>query len=76
PQMLAAGLNVTINTDDPSISQITLGEEYYTVCEQLEVPLATLRQRVLAAANASFLPPEARTDLVSALEQEFPVVND
>jgi len=76
PQMLAAGLNVTINTDDPSISQITLGEEYYTVCEQLEVPLATLRQRVLAAANASFLPPDERKDLVASLEQEFPVVND
>ncbi len=27
-KMIAAGLNVTLNTDDPSISQITLSNEY------------------------------------------------
>ena len=33
--MLKAGLNVTINTDDPSISRITLSQEYHIVCEEL-----------------------------------------
>ncbi len=36
--MLDAGLNVTINTDDPSISRITLSHEYYTACEDLHMP--------------------------------------
>ncbi len=73
-KMIAAGLNVTINTDDPSISQITLGDEYYTICEKLEVPLDTLRQRVMAAANAAFLSPNEQENLVYNLEQEFSVL--
>ncbi len=36
--MLDAGVNVTINTDDPSISRITLSHEYYTACEELQMP--------------------------------------
>lgn len=71
PEMLSAGLNVTINTDDPSISQITLGGEYFTVCEKVGLPLATLRGRVLAAANAAFLPLDERKRLVANLEKEF-----
>jgi adenosine deaminase len=35
PRMLAAGLNVTIGTDDPSVSRITLSGEYQVVCEEL-----------------------------------------
>lgn len=76
PEMLAAGLNVTINTDDPSISGITLGDEYYTVCEKLGLSFGTLRQRVLAAAEAAFMPPEERHKLVEQLQREFPVVNN
>src|SRR5262249_16830554 len=33
--MLERGLNVTINTDDPSISRITLSHEYHIVCDDL-----------------------------------------
>jgi adenosine deaminase len=32
-KMLENGINVTINTDDPSISRITLSHEYYAACE-------------------------------------------
>jgi adenosine deaminase len=32
-EMMESGLNVTLATDDPSISQITLGDEYRQVCE-------------------------------------------
>jgi adenosine deaminase len=71
PKMLSADLNVTINTDDPSISQITLGGEYSVVCEELGLPLATLRGQVLSAAKAAFLPPDERRNLVANLEKEF-----
>jgi adenosine deaminase len=73
PRMLAAGLNVTINTDDPSISQITLGNEYRVAVEELGFTQAMLRQRVLAAAQASFLPKADKARLVQDINDEFPL---
>jgi adenosine deaminase len=72
-RMIAHGLNVTINTDDPSISQITLGDEYRLVCENLGLNLGILRERVLAAAQAAFLPEEEKAALISQIDSEFPI---
>jgi adenosine deaminase len=69
--MLARGLNATINTDDPSISQITLSDEYRLACDVFDLPLGVLRDRVLAAARAAFLPEAERETLVSALVREY-----
>jgi adenosine deaminase len=55
-RMLEAGLYVTLNTDDPSISQITLSEEYRLAVESLGLTQAQLGERILAAARASLLP--------------------
>ena len=71
PHMLSEGLNVTINTDDPSISQITLSNEYRVACEELGLTLAMLRGRVLAAAQATFLPADEKQALVKTLSTEF-----
>ena len=54
-KMLESGLNVTINTDDPSISRITLSHEYYAACEDLKMTQAALKERIVAAADAVFL---------------------
>lgn len=70
--MLDEGLNVTINSDDPSISQIVLSDEYRLACEVMGLELNSLRQRVIAAAKASFLPDEERQRLVQSLERDFP----
>jgi len=69
--MLDAGLNVTINTDDPSISRITLSHEYYTACEDLKMPQATLKQRIVAAAKASFIGETEKEKLVKQLEKDL-----
>jgi adenosine deaminase len=69
--MLAAGLNVTLNTDDPSISQIRLSDEYRIACEELRLPLSVLKERVLAAGAAAFLPPKERQKLVQQLTKEL-----
>lgn len=69
--MLEAGLNVTINTDDPSISQITLSDEYFLAGEKFNLPVEVLRGRVLAATQAAFLPEPERRTLVASLDQEF-----
>lgn len=69
--MLEAGLNVTINTDDPSISQITLSDEYYLACERFHLSLEALRERVVAAARAAFISEAERQSLVASLELEY-----
>jgi len=69
--MLDAGLNVTLNTDDPSVSKITLGEEYRLACEDLGVSLSVLQERILAAAQAAFLPDDQKDELVENLKTEL-----
>ena len=70
-QMHQKGLNVTINTDDPSISRIDLSNEYQTITGLLGMPIGVLEERVLAAARASFLPDNLRSRLAAKLSEEF-----
>jgi adenosine deaminase len=70
-KMLEAGLNITINTDDPSISRITLSHEYYAACEDLRMPQSTLRQRIVAAAQAGFLAENEKETLVKQLRKDL-----
>ncbi len=70
-QMLDRGLNVTVNTDDPSISRITLSHEYHVACDDLGVPMNALKERILAAAQAAFLPEQERIALVEQLKQDL-----
>jgi adenosine deaminase len=70
-KMIMAGLDITLGTDDPSISQITLSDEYRRACDELGIPKTTLKERILAAARASFLPQESRQALVISLEKEL-----
>ena len=69
PRLLAAGVNVTLNTDDPSISGITLGDEYGLACEVLGITRPALSERILAAARAAFLPDVERLQLVESLRK-------
>ena len=70
-KMMDEGLNVTINTDDPSISRITLSDEYHVVCDELGVSMENLKQRILAAGQAAFLPEAERGQLVETLKKEL-----
>lgn len=69
--MLAAGLNATFNTDDPSISNIDLTHEYRLAVQELQFTLEQLKDRILAAARASFLPPAEKQALCDTLELEL-----
>jgi adenosine deaminase len=68
-----SGLNVTINTDDPSISRITLSHEYYAACEGLAMPQNVLKQRIIAAAQAGFLPANEKENLVNQLKKDLKI---
>jgi adenosine deaminase len=71
PRMLNADLKITINTDDPSVSRITLANEFKLVCEDLKVPMEVLKQSVMTAANASFLAEVEKRKLVESLKKEL-----
>jgi adenosine deaminase len=73
PAMVQTGLNVTINTDDPGISRITLTDEYRVAIEDMGMPVTTLVNCILAAALGSFQKPEERLALASRLQ---PVLNN
>jgi len=70
-EMVNEELNITLDTDDPSISQINLTNEYHQACEGLGMPLQVLKERILAAAKASFLKESERAQLVASLKQEL-----
>jgi len=68
-KMVEAGLNVTLGTDDPSISRICLSDEYHRACEDLGMPRATLKQCILTAGQAGFPPEAQRRQLVTELQE-------
>ncbi len=70
-RMLNAGLNVTLGTDDPSISQIVLSDEYALAVEELGLHPDTLVERIYAAARASFLPENEKTALLAVLKKRL-----
>lgn len=71
PRMLESGLKATINTDDPSVSRITLAHEYQHVCERLNVPMDALKRSILLAAESAFLDEPAKQELRTALKAEL-----
>jgi adenosine deaminase len=70
-RMVDAGLRVTINTDDPAISQIELSDEYELACETLGLPLLTITKTVVDAARAAFLLNDEKEALIANLEKEM-----
>ncbi|MCC6147854.1 MAG: adenosine deaminase [Anaerolineaceae bacterium] len=72
--MLEAGLKVTINTDDPGISNITLSHEYEVASTQLGLSRKQLIQTIHTAAEASFQPPADRKALLERLQKEIQAI--
>lgn len=71
PRMIEKGLKVTVNTDDPSVSRITLSHEFQEVHEKLNVPMDVLKKCVILAAESSFLPEAEKAELVQNLKKEM-----
>jgi adenosine deaminase len=71
PEMVKAGLNVTINTDDPSLSQIDLSDEFEVACEDLGLTFFQLRGCILNAARSAFLLENEREELLESLDKEL-----
>jgi adenosine deaminase len=58
----------TLNTDDPLVSNITLSNEFEQVMEKLSFTLDDVKQHILTAAQAAFLPDSERAALVAKFE--------
>jgi len=71
PKMLLEGLKTTLNTDNPSISQVTLSREYKLANEELMIPISRILQGNLASARAAFLPNAERQALVEILDADY-----
>ncbi len=69
--MLAAGLNVTLNSDDPGIQRIRLSDEFRVAHEALGTPMRILGERVVAAAAASFLEEQPKRKLIQELKENL-----
>jgi adenosine deaminase len=67
PRLLAEGLYVTLNSDDPPMFNTTLTDEYLAVARAFNLGPADLEKLVLNAVRASLLPAAER----AALEAEF-----
>jgi adenosine deaminase len=64
-RMLQAGLQVTLNTDDPGVSNTRLSDEYTLAVRELDLSLESIRGLILTALQASFLPPRKKANLES-----------
>lgn len=71
PDLRSLGLRVTINTDDPTISNIDLSDEYALAVHTFGLGLGDLREHVMTAAEALFLPLAEKADLMEELRAEF-----
>jgi adenosine deaminase len=71
PRLVQAGVRVTLNTDDPSLSAITLSEEYRRVLAFMPLTLDDVKRMIITAAEAAFLPPEARRELAAAFRERL-----
>ncbi len=70
-RMADAGLRVTINTDDPAISAITLADEYQLAAEAQGFSRQELKSLLQTAAEAAFLPQRDRRALWQRLQKEI-----
>ncbi len=67
-RMLKAGLRVTLNTDDPSVSEITLAGELRD-CMRAGLSGDDIKKAAVWAAEAAFLPRARRDALKKTIER-------
>jgi adenosine deaminase len=71
PKLINAGLNVTINSDDPPMFNTTLTEEYLRITQQFSFTLEQIKKFNYAAIQASLLPGIEKQKLLQEFSAEF-----
>jgi adenosine deaminase len=70
PQMMAEGLNVTLNSDDPPLFSTTLTEEYLKAVQVMGLTLEELQQLVNNAIHAALFSEEKKAALTAEFLEE------
>lgn len=65
------GIRVTINTDNRSVSNTSLTEEYLLMVNELGFSLDELKQTIIFAAEAAFLPAFEKARLIEEIKAEL-----
>ncbi len=68
PALVAAGVPVTINSDDPPMFSTTLNHEYLVAADLLGLDAAGLAELSCAAVRASFLDDEGKAALLTEID--------
>jgi hypothetical protein len=71
PAMIEAGLLVTLNSDDPTMVDTDLGEEYVRLCTALAYGTDVVRRLCLNGIEASWLDPVDKTAMRQSFEEEL-----
>ena len=72
--LMALNLRVTINTDDPSISDTTLTDEYMTAMLAMGVTLDQIKHTILTGIAGSFQAPDKRKKMAQRFQKELDMV--
>jgi adenosine deaminase len=70
------GLATTINTDDPSISNITLTDELSNVVKKMGLSLKDIQRSIVRSAGAAFIPDSERARLLASIQAGFDKIAD
>jgi adenosine deaminase len=75
PDLLALNVPLSINTDDPSVSDTTLTDEYRVAIQAMGVTLDQIKQTIVTAAEVSFQTAEERALLADWFRKELGLSN-
>ena len=67
----AEGIPVTINTDDPAVSGITLSHEYETAVEHCGLTVDDLEHVIMNGVEAAFLPDDQKKALAESFQRDI-----
>ncbi|NJN44881.1 MAG: adenosine deaminase [Anaerolineae bacterium] len=70
-RMVESGLRVTLNTDDPGISNIQLSDECSLACERLALSIDQLKTIITNGIEASFLSNGSREQILFVVKNEL-----
>lgn len=73
-RLIEVGLRITVNTDDPSVCDVTLSDEISRTMSHMRLSLEQIKTMMIQAAEATFLPDEERAQLVAQFEEYMAAV--
>jgi len=65
PRLLAAGVTLTMNSDDPSLFNTSLSDDYATLVEPFALSVEQIDEIVLNGFRSAFLPPDRKAAYVA-----------